>query len=397
MRAHVSLLAIAIPTRDRAELAMAAVQSVLSSEQPGVVVVVSDNSTDVDERGRLEAFCARQPAELVRYVQPPQPLPMSAHWEWLWQAVKRDVSPTHVAYLSDRMVFTAGALEKLVAVVDREPEQVVSYQYDRIDDLHRPVELVQAQWTGDLLELDTRRLIEMSSRVDHGDYLPRMLNSIAPIDALVAMERRFGNAFRPVSPDYGFAYRCLATRDSILYFDRSCLIQYAMGRSAGNTYTRGRPNEEAADFAGALAGPRFGATPEPAFETINNAICQEYCSVRDEVGGDLMPPLDWSSYLAANAISLKLIEEPEWRARLAELLRQRGWTRRRRALRAASHVAMIGDYFIRHPAALVPSLRRQLCDRPPGTPLGALLGRLGIDPRTRDELRFDSAADAVAY
>jgi hypothetical protein len=394
---HVSLLAIGIPTRNRAELAMAAVNSVLWAAQPGVRVVVSDNSTDVDERDRLQAFCARQPADLVRYVQPPQPLPMAAHWEWLWQTIKREAAPTHVAYLSDRMVFAAGALEELMRVVEREPEHVISYQFDRIDDVHTPVELVQAQWTGELLELDAKRLIEMSSRLEQGDYLPRMLNSIAPVGTLEAMDQRFGNVFRPVSPDYGFAYRCLATRDSILYLDRSCLIQYAMACSAGNTYTRGRPNEAAADFARMLVAPRFGATPEPGFETINNAICQEYCSVREELGDDRMPPLRWGSYLAANAFSLNLLEDPAWRARLADLLRRRGWTRWRRARWAAEQSLMIVGYFMRHPGALAPSFKRQLWDRPPGTPLASLLRRIGIDPRVRDDLRFESAADALAY
>jgi hypothetical protein len=393
----VTRLAIAIPTRNRADLAMAAVESVLHAEQPGVVIVVSDNSTDAAERDRLEAFCALQTDDVVRYVQTPQDLPMPAHWEWLWQLVKRDVAPTHVALLSDRMVFAAGALEELIRAIEREPDLVVSYQYDRIDDVDTPVELVQAQWTGQLLELDARKLIEMSSRVEHGDYLPRMLNSIAPVSTLAAMEGRFGNVFRPVSPDYAFAYRCLAICDSILYLDRSCLIQYGMARSAGNTYTRGRPNEAAADFARELSGPRFGATPEPSFETINNAICQEYCSVREEVGGDGMPPLDWWSYLAANAVSLNLIEEPEWRANLADLLRRRGWTRWRGARETTKLTLMIAGYFVRHPGALARSVKRQLWDRPPGTPLASLLGRIGIDPRTRDDLRFGSSADAIAY
>src|SRR3954447_7387451 len=292
-------LAIAIPTRNRAELAIAAVESVVGANRPDVSVVVSDNSTVPGERERLADFCASQPADLVRYVQPPEPLAMPAHWEWLWQLVKREVAPTHVTYLTDRMVFVAGALVELLRIVESHPEAVISYQYDRIDDAETPVDLVQAQWTGRLLELDTRTLLELSSRVVHGDHLPRMLNCIAPATALTALERRFGNVFRPVSPDYCFAYRYMASVDSFLYLDRSCVIHYGIGRSSGHTFMKGRPNDDAADFAREMAVARFGATPEPAFETVNNAICQEYCSVREEVGGSAMPPVEWWSYLAA--------------------------------------------------------------------------------------------------
>src|SRR5213079_1148751 len=101
-------LAIGIPTRNRAELAITAVDSVLRAGRREVGVVVSDNSTDHGEAARLEELCAaRGPA--VRYLRPPEPLPMAAHWEWLWGAIEHEAGASHVAYLTDRLVFAAGA------------------------------------------------------------------------------------------------------------------------------------------------------------------------------------------------------------------------------------------------------------------------------------------------
>jgi hypothetical protein len=390
-------LAIGIPTRNRPDLAMAAVASVVRSAHPGVIAVVSDNSTNAADRARLEEFCAGQPAGMVAYVRPPEPLAMPAHWEWLWHVINETIASTHVAYLTDRLVFTAGALEELMEIVARHPELVLSYHWDHVDDLSTPVELVQRPWTGRLLELDSRKLIELSSRGACGDYLPRLMNCIAPAGTLATVEQRFGDVFGSISPDYRFAYRCLAVCDTILYLDRACLIEQGMTRSAGASYRRGAFNQDAAHFARHLTVPRFGATPEPGFETVANAVFQEFCAVRAEVGGDGFPAPDRRSYLTANAISVDRITEPEWRTRMQELLRRHGWTRWHSARHVLGLTVGMAGYFVRHPSALARSIKRQLRDRPPGTPAAFLLPRLGLNPRIRDQLQFDSAAKAIAY
>jgi hypothetical protein len=388
-------LATGIPTRNRADLAMAAVESVLASGVPDVAVVVSDNSTDEGQRQRLESFCAERSDE-VRYVRPPEPLEMAAHWEWL-RGVLQGQGHTHLAYLTDRLVFTAGALDALLRIVDRYPDRVISYHHDHLEDADSPVELVQTQWTGRLLELDTRKLIELSSRGLWGDHLPRMLNSVVPVSMLTAIEQRFGGVFAPVSPDYRFAYRCLASCDSVLYFDRACLIEHGMSQSAGTSFAKGRFNPDAERFQRELSIPRFGATPEPRFETIANSILQEYFTVRSETGGQSFPPVDPAAYLRANALSIERIEDPQWRERMQDLLDEHGWTPRHKARYTLSQAIAMTGYLLRRPCALARSVRRQLWDRPPGTPLARLLPRIGIDPRIRDDLRFESSGDAIAY
>jgi hypothetical protein len=360
-----------------------------------VAVVVSDNSSDPAERARLQELCAGQP-DNVTYVRPPGELAMPAHWEWLRQTIQERVAPTHMAYLTDRMVFTAGSLAQLLAVVKREPGRVLSYREDRVVDLTRPVQLVQSQWTGQLFELDSAKLIELSSRAIYGDYLPRMLNCIVPTSVVEAIEQRFGSVFQSIAPDYAFAYRCLAVCDSVLLLDRACLIHYGMTRSAGISYLRGKPNADALDFERSLSEQRFGATPEPRFATTANAVLDEYCRAR-EVARDRFPPLQWGPYLRANAVSASRVEDPEWRARVQALLRRHGWTRRSSARHVLTLSVSMAGYFARHPGALARSVKRQVVDRPPGTPAAQFLPRFGVNPRVRDRLMFDSAAEAIAY
>jgi hypothetical protein len=389
-------LAVALPTRNRSDMAMAVVESLLRVGEPDVTVVVSDNSTDEAERARLHTFCARH-ADDVDYVRPPEPLAMAPHWEWLRREVQGRSEVTHVTYLNDRLLFAAGALAQLAEIVAREPEWVVSYQHDRVEDATMPAELTQFPWTGQLLELDARRLIEMSSRGTFGSYLPRMLNCIVPVGTLTAIERRYGSVFASVSPDYCFAFRCIATCDSILYFDRACIVEYGTGRSSVHTYMKGRPNEVHARFARETSGFRLAGTPEPGFETVANGLYKEYFVAREETGGDRFPAVSPRSYLAAQAVAIAQIEEPEWRSRMKRLLRRHGWKRRHDARRAAGEAAAMAGYFIRHPTAFASSIKRQLWERPPRTMLASLLLRVGVNPRTRDELRFGSAADAIAH
>jgi hypothetical protein len=222
------------------------------------------------------------------------------------------------------------------------------------------------------------------------------MNAIAPTAVMAAIERRFGDLMGRVSPDYRFAFRCLALCDSILYLDRSAVIEHGMARSAGGNFLRGRMNDDARRFVSDLEVERFGETPEPGFETTANAIFQEYCTVRAEAEQGRFPPPDWRSYLAANAVAVDRIEDPEWRGRMRDLLERRGWTRRHAAGRALHLAGRMAAHLVRHPRALARTVKRQLWDRPPGTPTAVLLRRVGIDPRLRD-LRFDSAADALAH
>jgi hypothetical protein len=202
------------------------------------------------------------------------------------------------------------------------------------------------------------------------------MNCAVPVGLGGEIRGRFGGLFGPIAPDYRFAYRCLAVRETILYLDRACVIEHGMARSAGTSFRRGTPSEDAARFAREAPADRFAATPEPAFETNANAIFQEYCAVRDEVGGAGFPPPERIAYLATNAVSVARIEDPEWRARMEELLVRRGWTRGRAARRSAGLALRMAVYLVARPARIG----------------RAVVRRLGRRRRS-----FPSDRDAIAY
>lgn len=377
---------------------MEAIASALRGRPDGVTVAVSDNSADPDQQRELAAFCAGQAPGAVLYLQPPGPLSMAAHWEWLRRRITERLDPTHLAYLGDRMVFTAGSLARVAAIAARHPDKVVAYSHDHVDDLEPPVALVQLQWTGRVLELDSRTLLRMTSRATWGSYLPRMINSIAPVDVMARIEARYDDVFGMTSPDFCFAYRCLSVCDTILFEDRCATVYRGARASSGISYLRGLPNEHNDAFERHLPGGRHDSTPEPGFETTANAIFEEYCFVRARAGDPArFPAIDPRAYLAVNALSASRIRDPERRARVEELMRRRGWTRGARIRNRAAKVAPAFGYFVRHPGAIGRTLHRQLIERPPGTPASVLLPKIGIDPRVRDELRFASSQEAIAH
>lgn len=318
-------LVVVIPTRNRAELAKHAINSVLDQRAPGVQVLVSDNSTDPDERDRLAAFCSGLGADTVTYVAPPEPRPMPAHWQW---ALERafELDATHYLYLSDRCLLKPGALAALLNARTRHPDMVISYNEDMIDDMADPVRLELREWSGNLLELASSDVLDLASRAVIGNYIPRMLNCVAPRPVLDRVADRCSNVFDSVSPDYCFAFRCLALTDSFLYLDRSVVMHHAVYRSNGWTYARGFESSDSRDFTSQLGGrSRHFAAPVPELHGTINAIMHEYCQVRSELGPERLRAVDREHYLAAIGIEVAQVENEAIRSDTTSRLVAAGW------------------------------------------------------------------------
>jgi hypothetical protein len=328
-------LAVVIPARNRAELTFAAVESALRTPDPRVVVVVADNSSEADESERIRAFCAERPGR-VTYVRAPEPLSMTDNWEYAWQRTRELVDPTHVTYLTNRMAFVPGALDGVLPIVERHPEQMLVMCFDTVLDHLEPMTLDRRLVTDQLLEIDPRRAIEVSSRfILFAIHLPLVCDTIVPAATMAAVEERFGAVFRPrIAPDYGFAFRSLTVSGPYLLLDRVCVVQYGVAHSTGFAHLWGRPTEASLDFERRVPRPMFGSTPVPALRTVVNTMWEEYCASRDEPGGEAFPPCHLRSYLAENAIATSWILDERLRADNEELLRRSGWTRRARAAHA---------------------------------------------------------------
>jgi hypothetical protein len=208
---------------------------------------------------------------------------MAAHWDWAIRQVLAEDTISHVSVLTDRMLFLPGALQAVVDVVERFPDDIVTYSHDGLGDLDSPVSLWQAPWTGRMVRVPSRLLLELAARCMLDELeavLPLLLNTVVPRPRLEAVAAAYGSVCADViSPDYGFAFRALTLTDDILYFDRALMLSYAQDRSNGASGARGLPNKDHADFV-ATVGPLSYAAPIPGLGTPANAIVHEYCVVR---------------------------------------------------------------------------------------------------------------------
>jgi hypothetical protein len=385
-------LAVVIPTRNRAELAISALRSVLAENAPAVSIVVSDNSTVPEQVDRLSRFCSDLDAGQVRYIRPPQPQRMSDHWQWALDQARSQGMSTHFTYLTDRMVFRPGALRRLIEIAGRFPERVISYNHDLIDDYRRPVRLHEFRWTGRIVEIDSVYLLSLASLARHPPCNPRFLNCLVPASVVSATEARFGRTFGSISPDFHFAYRCLDIVDKILYWDRSALVNYASNRSNGAAQARGVASLDSADFEALIgAQPLNHATPVPEFRTITNAVLNEYCVARAESRSAKFPAIDMKSYLAAMAIDIEGIENTTLAAAQRDLLVSRGGVPLPRGS------ARIATRLRAGPARLVRLLTMRVFANSITQPTWAILGQLGMKPPPSQWFTFQSASEALEW
>jgi hypothetical protein len=319
---------IVIPTRHRGRLACAAVASVVSQATDGITLVVSDNSDNESDREVVDSFCRAQDPRLVRYIRPAERMTMTTHWEWALRRAMEMSGATHLAFLTDRMVFKPGFLPELLELAARYPADVLTYNYDKVEDTAAPIYLELEPWSGRLLAIDASHVLDLSAQGVYTNALPRMLNTLAPRGVLTAIRQRFGSVFASLSPDVCFAYRCLALVDRILYFDKAGLIQYAIGRSNGINFHRGIAAPDVIDFAVLQGGPtlNLAAAPVPQFQTMTNSVFHEYGFVKAEANSAKFPDIDYRAYLGAIAWDSLVLRDPERKRVVGRLLVENGWT-----------------------------------------------------------------------
>ena len=375
-------MVVVVPTRNRAQLAMNAVRSVLEQAVEDVSVMISDNSTVESEREELARFCAELSESRVRYVRPPEPLAMPAHWDWAIEQALASYSANHFIYLTDRMMLRNGALKEMVDIAALYPLQVISYNLDRICDDTMPIRIEQYPATEKLVEVETLRLSRLFAQGVFHPGLPRMLNCIVPRAVFDRLRERFGNVFTSIAPDYNFCVRCLDVEDSILFFDKSLLFHYALNRSLGASATRGEMTSDNADFTANLPvdnAIRNYATPIPSLITAVNAAFNEYLIHKQQTNSPRLFDVELQSYLAANALEVKEVRVPELRAEMMALLAAHGYEKS-----ALSSVKSVSP------------LRSKLRRARKGAWL-FLARRLGINPPGDLEFEFWKLSDAIDY
>jgi glycosyltransferase involved in cell wall biosynthesis len=301
---------VVIPTRNRAELAMTAIRSVLQQPVDNLHVIVSDNSTAEDSRSSLAAFCEQLSDPRLLYTAPPRTLAMSQHWDWaMSQALQLD-DAEHFVYLTDRSLFKPGELLKITQFARRYPDKVISYDWVTIFDHQRPITVERQPQTGRLVEVSALRLLFLSSRSIFPRCLPRLMNSCVPRSVIERIQEQFGNIFASISPDYNFCYRCLELVDGIIYYDQAAYVQYDILRSNGAPLMIAVSTDGHKDLLATLEleGVRkCYATSVPYFETAINYMSHEYCLVEKETASHKFPKVRRTQYLVRNAGALLTI------------------------------------------------------------------------------------------
>ena len=319
-------LAIVIPTRNRAQLAIDACNSLLNQSGSPFEVFVSDNSTEPDQIRRLADYCAAADRDRLTYLRPPEPLPQPTHWDWALGEALRRSHATHFTIHYDRRITKPGHLALLDEVLTRFPDTVVTWTVDQILREGARSTVWQTPWTGAVYLTRTARVVEMTYQAtirEMGQAFPLLSNCAVPRATLLSVRERFGDICDSGGPDSCFTYRFCATHEHYLHFDRPLGIVYASHRSTGIGYLRGAGGDFD-DFVQSWRGrPWMDAAPIPGLNLGMNLMFHEYELVRRATNHPAFKPIQKEGYLRDLSRGLEWVEGPR-RVELQAILVQHG-------------------------------------------------------------------------
>jgi hypothetical protein len=317
-------IAAIVPTRNRAELAMRAVRSLLDQDCE-IDIYLSDNSASPDA---LRDYCAKR--RRVTWLRPPRELSMPEHWEWaIGEAMARSPA-THFTLHYDRKASKPRHWGELQRLASRNPDLLITFANDQISHHPPPLRLWQAPWTGKMFRLATATvaaLIAQSRIMEVLHAVPALSNCLIPRTVLETISGRFGSVCSSTGPDSAFLWRFLALHERYLHYDRAPGVVYASHRSNGLGYLRGTGGDFA-DYRKTFGErPWLDLAPLPGVNLGQNMLYHEHERVRRETG-DRLPPLDRAAAIADLGRHLAMIEDPEGKAELRRLLAAEGWAGR---------------------------------------------------------------------
>ena len=311
------MLAVVIPTRNRPDLVARAVASVATGVRQDITVVVSENSGPGANREAVAEICKRHGVPMIG---PEGDLRMVEHWEWALREVLRHVDPTHVTFLTDRMVYRPQASEYLLRAMRLFPGAISVFNHDRIDDSVARIRIQLQPSTFGVFRTDPRAVLSLAAEGRPAQWvIPRMLNAVVPVEIIHALVKENDRVFGGISPDYYFGYRVLATVDHYMSLDMPLLVHSALNRSTGNSWSTGRMSADATDFIRHEGGLRF-ETPFPDLITITNAMLHDYAVVARETGSSRFVPIDTGALHAQLRRDVALMAPGAFRDEMASRL-----------------------------------------------------------------------------
>lgn len=373
---------VVIPTRNRPDMAVVALKSVLRQDFMDFEVVVSDNSSP-GSAGQLQATVARIADPRVVYVQPNTELSMGEHWEFALQHARGE----YVGYLTDRMAFKRDALAKLHLEISTHRAQVMSYSSSGLMEEAPPFRLQRPPFSGRAETYEAAWVVKLLSLSICPWGAPNMLNSFASRPVLNSMASRYPDLMASsVAPDVSFGVHVLDQMDQFHYLDEPLMLSYGVASSNGAALSRGRSNEAARDFVSRME--RMGGLPYapiPSIISNRNILAHEYCRMRAQQKSGRFIELDLTRYCQS----------------LSAELDQRG------SLGDSADRGLLEAFIKKHnlsmaaPAPMGSQLKRAL-----RSPRSKAVARpvmqvasdwLGINPTNRPVGRFASIEDALAY
>jgi hypothetical protein len=222
-------LSIAIPTRNRSDLARLAIRHLLMQEYPDFEVIVLDNSDDESSRisDGTDPRC--------RVVRASSVLSMPANWERALSEATGD----YLIILSDKDMMVSGALARIADVIERHGSDVVSFRKAACFEsggwsfvqrctgevAHMPFQPVVAQWF---------------DKVQHMHDAPMIYNSAVRLSVVRDIAKRAGRFFVGSGPDVASSVLLGAYLPSYTLLDRPLVVSLFGPWSIGGATSKGR-------------------------------------------------------------------------------------------------------------------------------------------------------------
>lgn len=287
---------VIIPTRNRPDLVPIALQSVLEQDFDDFEVIVSDNSDEEESMATRDALEPLLADARVRYVRPPQVMPMVEHWEW----VTRQARGEFIGVLTDRMSYRLYTLSRCREAIQAYATDLVSFRMDGLTSDTPPYSFrAKDNPTGASLCKSSACLRDCSRSHISIARLPRMLNSFCRASQLDRLIQEYGSIYTGQAPDYSFCFRILDQIDSFVSLDDRLLVSGGESRSNGFAFSHNKMNEDSRDFLArsVTSGKWLDYAPLPASLQIGkNVVLLEYEVARRQQRSGRFPLIDEAAF-----------------------------------------------------------------------------------------------------
>lgn len=326
-------LAIIIPTRNRAEFAINAINSVLNQIENDVYIIVSDNSTDEKELEKLKNFCEINAHPNLVYFRSSKSLSMTDHWNWIMMEILNNENLkniTHFMWIADRNVLVKNAVSSLKDLIKKHPDDYIRCETYCIYDFSTPVKIWNPKdFTEKVISIKCEdNLFDIYNNVKLPEYgVPINLYSVTPRSVFKNLIKKYGNVFDSTGPDTCFAFRVLAHYDGYLFYDKPISIIYEHKISNCQASTSGIKNKTINDFKSFFNKNQsiVPDAPLPQIEIAANSLINDYCFVAKETKSEKFKEINMNNYLHYLFEHIKSIQNEELKEYYLNILKEKGY------------------------------------------------------------------------